>query len=395
MRRAYSLLGILAAVCACLSAGPARGQNREVRVTDRNELLAAMRHAGPGTTIRVAAGTYRGGISHERLQGTQQRPIVITAENSEEPPIFHGGGNAFHLSDPAYVELSHLVLDGCTGNGLNIDDGGSKETPAHHVTLSHIVCRDIGPGGNRDGFKLSGLDNFRVEHCTIERWGDGGSGIDMVGCHDGVIEHCVFHKARGDGANAVQAKGGSRNVTVRRCRFDRAGGRGVNAGGSTGLQFFRPDVLGYEAKDITVEDCTFSHMMAAVAYVGVDGAVVQHNTIYAPQRWVIRILQENTDSRMVPSRNGRFVKNLVVFDSNALNTVVNVGPQTAPDTFRFEGNAWYCSDRPGESQRRIRLPVAETGGLYGVDPELADAAGGDLTIGARDAVNGAGVRPSN
>ncbi len=31
----------------------------------------------------------------------------------------------------------------------------------------------------------------------------------------------------------------------------------MNVGGSTGLAYFRPKSPGYEAKDITVEDCTF------------------------------------------------------------------------------------------------------------------------------------------
>jgi hypothetical protein len=46
---------------------------------------------------------------------------------------------------------------------------------------------------------------------------------------------------------------------------------------------------------------------------------------------------------------------------------VNVGPNTAPSTFRFARNTWYCIDRPERS--RLRLPTPETGGIYGVKPK--------------------------
>jgi len=37
-----------------------------------------------------------------------------------------------------------------------------------------------------------------------------------------------------------------------------------------------------------------------------DGAVVRFNTIYHPQRWALRILQETRAPGFVPSRNGEF-----------------------------------------------------------------------------------------
>ena len=41
---------------------------------------------------------------------------------------------------------------------------------------------------------------------------------------------------------------------------------GVNIGGSTGRAYFRPRPEGFEAKDITVEDCTF--VGSGAAFVG-------------------------------------------------------------------------------------------------------------------------------
>jgi hypothetical protein len=72
-----------------------------------------------------------------------------------------------------------------------------------------------------------------------------------------------------------------------------------------------------------------------------------------------------------PCRNGRFEHNLIVFRRSDLRTYVNIGPDTAPETFRFSNNFWYCEDRPEAS--KPQLPVPEQDGVYGRDPRL-DAA---------------------
>jgi hypothetical protein len=156
-------------------------------------------------------------------------------------------------------------------------------------------------------------------------------------------------------------------VTVRNCTFLNVGQRGVNLGGSTGLKLFRPPGVNYEAKDVTVEGCRFVGGLAPVAFVGVDGAVVRYNTIYRPERWIVRILQENTAAGFVPSRGGRFERNLVVFDSR-LRFPINIGGKTEPKSFRFLENFWFAEDDPRRS--RPQLPTPEEGGVYGTDPEV-------------------------
>lgn len=364
----------------------------EVRVANRADLIQALRNAKPGVTILVAPGTYDGGLSQSGLQGTKDHPITIAAADSANPPVISGGSAGLHLSSPQHVELRDLIIQGARGNGLNIDDAGAGNPAGHDIVLRNVTVRDVGPEGNRDGIKLSGLDHFRIENCQVEQWGAGGSAIDMVGCHHGIVTGCKFHNARSESANGVQAKGASSDIVIQRSRFQNSGGRAINAGGSTGQPYFRPLNASYEARNITVEDCEFLGGGAAVAFVGVDGALFQHNTIYRPRRWVIRILQENTDPRFVPSRNGRFENNVIVFRSDEVSTVANIGPKTQPETFAFNGNTWHCLDRPADSQRLLKLPVPETNGTYGKDPGFADAENSSLEIQGR-ASNSAGVRP--
>lgn len=357
-----------------------------VTVRTAAEFRGAVSSATPGTRILLASGPYPGGFSFVALRGTAAAPIVIAAADPENPPLIEGGANGIQLSDPEFVELQDLVFAGASGNGLNIDDGGTFDTPAHDVVLRRLRVRDVGPTGNRDGIKLSGVKNFRVESCVVERWGTGGSAIDMVGCHQGLIVSNVFRHLPGTAAESgsgVQAKGGSRDIVIRRNRFEHAGSRAVNLGGSTGREFFRPPLVAgeehWEARDLTVEGNTFVGALSPVAFVGVDTAVVRFNTFYLPQRWLIRILQETTGADFVPCRRGSFTDNLVAFDSRQWSAGgVNVGPGTAASTFQFARNWWYCLDAPARS--RPTLPVAETGGTYGISPEFRQADQGDLRL---------------
>jgi hypothetical protein len=347
------------------------------------ELRDAAGKARPGTTILVASGDFEGGVYLANVKGQAGKPIVIAAADPKNPPVFKGGANGLHLTEAEHVELRDLVFTGATANGLNIDDGGSYETPTHHVVLKNLKVRDVGAGGNQDGIKLSGVDDFRVEGCTVERWGRGGSAIDMVGCHRGVIESNTFTHEGANG-NGVQMKGGCVDVAVRRNRFENTGSRGVNIGGSTGLQYFRPalkDPPHAEAREIKVEGNTFIGTDAPVAFVGVDGAVVRFNTIWVPRRWAVRILQETTEAGFVPCRKGEFSQNLVVFRSNQWGEGgVNIGPGTEPKTFTFSKNWWYCVDEPSRS--RPKLPTDEKDGVYGTDPKFKDPEKGDFKLKA-------------
>ena len=351
-----------------------------VTVSTLPELRAAAAAAVPGTRVEIAPGRYTGGVYLAGLRGTPDQPIIITAADPKNPPRFEGGSDGIKLTNPVHVELSGLVISGVSGNGVNVDDGGKWDPAPRGVVLKDLRISEVGPKGNFDGIKLSGLSGFRVENCVIENWGTGnGSGIDMVGCHDAVVTGCTLrHRTDPDntGASGVQMKGGCSGVTVRKNTFENAGARALNIGGSTGLPFFRPpleqwpaDTAKNEARGITVEENTITGSGAAFACVGVDGAIIRGNTVIHPDKWVMRILQETKVEGFAPSRNVVFEGNTVVFRSDHWGSGgLNIGSDTAPETFRFARNRWYCQDAPGRS--RPVLPVAEEAGVYGEDPGL-------------------------
>ena len=361
-----------------------------VRVNSIAELRAAARAAGPGTRIELAPGIYEGGLYLENLQGEKGMPIVIAGVDPKTPPHLKGGRVGIHLVNPFFVELRDLTISGAGDNGISIDDGGKYTPKPRGLVLDQLRVTDIGPRGNHDGIKLSGIDGFHIENCVIERWGiESGGGIDMVGCHDGLIvsNHFQHHADPAKtGGTGIQAKGGTKNIVIRQNSFEHAGARSLNLGGSTGLQFFRPPLdqwpegePRYEASDITVEGNTFIGSTAPFAFVGINHAVVRYNTVYVPGKWAMRILQENKEPGFVASRCGVISNNIFVFRSDQwTENGVNLGPDTAPDTFRFTNNLWFCIDRPETS--KPRLPTPEVDGVYGVDPQLRDPTHSDLRV---------------
>lgn len=341
---------------------------REIRVDGTAQFHEAIQEVAAGTTVLLAPGVYQGGIYLSDLHGTAEARIVIQGDDPNDPPVFAGGSQAFHLTDCSYVTLRDLKVIGFPTNGINIDDGGSYGTPAHHIRVENVTILETGPEGNHDALKMSGVDWFVVRDCRFEGW--GGSGVDMVGCHHGVVDNCTFVGREGfSQSNAVQLKGGTEDILVHRSLFKHTGHRSINLGGSTGLQFFRPSVRDYEARNIEVAGNRFVGSAAPVAWVTADGGHVHHNTIVLPETWVLRILQETQDSQFEPSHAGVFEDNLVVYDSH-LRTFVNVGPRTAPETFLFRHNAWIDLDGRG----RPDLPTTEEDGLYLDEVELDDSA---------------------
>jgi hypothetical protein len=98
----------------------------------------------------------------------------------------------------------------------------------------------------------------------------------------------------------------------------------------------------------------------------------------------LRILQENNAPGFLPCRNGDVSDNLIVFNSARWSEGgVNVGGGTAPETFKFARNWWYCADRPDNS--RPKLPSKEEAGVYGREPAEAKGIAGAVAWQEKDA----------
>lgn len=337
-------------------------------------LSAAVAAVLPGDTILIHGGTYAGGLFFNNLQGQPGQWITIKSAPGATV-VFEGGNNAIQLSDPAYLHIQGITFQHQTGNGFNVDDGGTYDTPAHHVIFDDCLFQDISASGNNDLLKLSGLDSFEVRNCRFINGAAGGSGVDMVGCHYGIIENNYWEN---QGSNSIQAKGGTAWIRIRRNFFRDGGQRTLNLGGSTGLAFFRPDTAHYEAAYLQVFSNVFVGSWAPVAYVGAVYVEVVNNTFYKPENWVIRILQETVDpDRFIECGDNTFINNIIYLDHN-LGTETNIGPDTRPETFLFSNNLWFNSAVPNWSGPDI--PVSDPNQIVNEDPDFVHPDADDFAL---------------
>jgi hypothetical protein len=207
----------------------------------------------------------------------------------------------------------------------------------------------------------------------------------MVGCHEGLIKGNRFEN---QGSNSLQVKGGSKNIRIESNIFKNGGQRALNLGGSTNLGLFRPLEARYEAAGLKVFANIFIGSDAPIVYVGCIDTEVVNNTIYLPQKWVIRILQETVNtSRFYPCGNNSFKNNIIYRDSR-VRSDCNIGPNTNPQSFSFSGNLWYHSQNPAWTGPQ--LPVTDMNGIFGKDPLFNDAASGDFMLKKSSPAKGKG-----
>ena len=326
-------------------------------IKDPATLRTTLADLKPHATLQIAPGDYPGG---HHITGIEH--LTLKALDKNNPPRFIGGNTAFQFSRCPHLTLSHLHITGQSANGLNLDDGGQLDSPIPGITLDHLEVSDIGPTGNHDAIKCSGLKQLTIRACSITGW--GGQGIDFVGCHDSLITACQFTGKPGFTASAaIQLKGGTSGIIVEKCRFLNAGERPLNIGGSTGLAYFRPPGTQHEAASIIVRHNHIEGSLCAAAFVGVDGAEFSNNTLLYPTKWIFRILQETLEPGFAPCRNVLIKNNRITFRRAQVQTDINLSDGTAPETFRFESNHWLAEDRPDRSQPK--LPTQETAGTYG------------------------------
>ncbi|MCF6312808.1 MAG: hypothetical protein L3J39_10185 [Verrucomicrobiales bacterium] len=118
-------------------------------IHDAKTLRDAITRAQPGDILSLATGNYGNGILISKLNGSKDKPIIISAADPKNPPLFEGGKEAIHLSSCNYVTLRHLKVSACQANGINADDGGHLQTPSVGLVFENITIQDIGPKGNK------------------------------------------------------------------------------------------------------------------------------------------------------------------------------------------------------------------------------------------------------
>ena len=329
-----------------------------LEIHDAAELTAALAKPRAGDIWKLHPGEFRGGHFLNNV-----KDLTIEAADPQHPPTFSGGTTAWHLTRCHGLTLRHLSVSGQSDNGINLDDGGPDQGAVHGVTLENLTIRDIGPTGNFDGIKCSGLADLTIRACTIHGW--GGQAIDLVGCHRALITDCrILGKTGFSQHTGPQFKGGCEDIILEKCTIRNAGSRPIQLGGSTGLSYFRPVGATFEARRITVRANHIEGGECAAAFTGVDGAEFSQNTVIHPTKWFFRVLTENENPGFPPTQNVILSNNTFTFLRSQISTPINQGPNTLPAALTFTHNSWFAEDKPSDSNPRLATP--EVGGRYGV-----------------------------
>lgn len=294
--------------------------------------------------------------------------VVLIYPNEVNAKILHVGAGF------KYADLNGALQTVAMGDTILVHQGDLRwwnlfrkpERQCRKANFNYWFRRSDFPGrstGNNDLLKLSGVDDFEIRNCRFINGSPGGSGIDMVGCHNGLITKCRFEN---QGSNSIQAKGGTSDIRIEANFFKNGGQRAVNLGGSTGLAFFRQLDARYEAARLKVYSNVFTGSQAAVAFVGCIDSEVVNNTIFLPEKWVIRILQETVDvTRFFPCGNN-VLRNNIVYRDDRVSTDCNIGGNTNQQSFVFSNNLWYNPQNSGWAGPV--LPVTESNAVVGKNP---------------------------
>ena len=301
--------------------------------------------------------------------------------------------------------VQNLEIADTSDNGINVDDGEdvANAEAARFVMFRDVDVHDTGrrPSGVANCLKLAGVNDLFVLDSRFARCGNGpGSGalgVDGVGVHRANIS---FNTFRSTGFGGVQVKGGSSDVDIRGNLFHDTGWRGVNMGGSTGGNFFRPPLSAssssFEAARVRVSANVFDGSETAAAFAGCVDCQFTHNTVVDPAKWLLRILQETLEiggRSFAHTANGVIAGNIFFFRRADLNAGedINVGADTDTRSFSLVRNLWYAHD--DRAQSRPRVPAfqgKQTRSLIGVSPDFVDADAGDFHLKATSAAKAAG-----
>ncbi len=226
---------------------------------------------------------------------------------------------------------------------------------------------------------------------------NSGDGIDMVGCHDGLVARNTFSTRK-----AVQMKGGSHNIEVRnnKATYLDSGNRyrAFSLGQSTALGSFRPPLApgSYEGKDIRlISNLIIGGGEAAIAFGGCVDCMVANNTIVDPIEYVARILVENTDSNLQRVGNGRWINNLVYWDpslTSAVELQQGIGvTDLEAGSFLFRNHLWRSHPNSGANVDKGSGIAFSTSPLTG-DPLFVGVDLGNYRIQTGSAAAGSGIQ---
>ena len=153
-----------------------------VNVTSTSELEGALSNAQAGDKIIIASGTYNGNFELTE-GGSQNNPIWIVGEDSNNKPILDGGdfnnGTALHIDgadndNPATEGMGYIYIQDLA---LTNARAGTFVDKSDYVTIDNLEVYNIGQAGIhiRDGSKYTIIKNSYIHDAGLYnvKFGEG------------------------------------------------------------------------------------------------------------------------------------------------------------------------------------------------------------------------------
>lgn len=129
--------------------GPVQAESL-VTVSNRDDLILALKRVEPGTALLLAGGDY-GEMSFKDLHGSKDAPILIRSADQNDPVLF----SRMNLRDSSYVTLEGLLFDYRFQAGDKSNLRPFKITKSRNVILRNSIFdgdRPSGVSAIADGF---------------------------------------------------------------------------------------------------------------------------------------------------------------------------------------------------------------------------------------------------
>ncbi|MFK7960001.1 MAG: hypothetical protein AB8G96_05690 [Phycisphaerales bacterium] len=318
---------------------------RQHLVKPGQSLISIIEQAGPGDEIILWSGTYRG-LSLRNVHGAPGRPIVIRGLDPDDPPVIEGGAWGIRMLGASHVELRDLVIVRPRIDGIEIAPDETTGKPVGPIEIVRVKIEDVGERAGRHGVRIVHGNSIRMREVTVHGW--TGSAVELVGCHDVIIERCVFEgRDRGE-MIGLRLRAGTADAVVRRTVMARTGRGGIVLGGRSRdhehrmLARYADDGVRWEVAGITLDQVAVTDCEVGLTLLGLVDGSFNRMSIVDPTRAFMRFgrPQEN-DS--VPSIRNAAIDTSLFFATGADVVPGEYGAGASADGLSLGGNLWWRS----------------------------------------------------
>ena len=342
-------------------------------------IARAIKLAAPGTAIRIMPGIYTENLYTSNLRGNADNPIWIGGVPGMERPQMR----RIRIVGGSYIILHDMVLTG-REQPVNLDDGGKRSNPqaAYNYVLRSIYAY------NNDSvtFKFAGVNYVWIIDCEIGQIPGKGNvaAIDFVGCDNAVVAYNYIHSI--DSGYAIQLKGSSYHGDIHNNFFVNAGKRGVQMGGSTGADYYRPPLTDstYEARYIRTYSNIFINGEMPFLFSSSRDCFFVNNTVVNAGGNLFRTVKENNSVANGGNPHYNTVANNIFFNSGNGWVSGKVGDANGA-TNTLERNLFFPKGTPGsDSKLTFRNSILS-------DPLFRNLSGNNFALLPKSPAIGAGT----